>query len=739
MALAAGLSFIEPAEPEMILLTRVSLVKSIGLVLEDCQVLELMKLDKHLGDKTAKAFEKQLGISSIAELLEHYPRRYSKRGELTPISSMPLGENVTVVGQVLGSKVRNIKGRAGSILEILLSDGKDEVTLAFFNQAWRQKDLHAGVRGLFSGKLGSFSGRLQLAHPDYELFEEIDAEQAKAWSELPIPIYPASSVLTTWKIQKSIALVLEALPEIAEKLPPDLLQAEGLIGYDLAIRQIHQPKIELEWQQARDSLRFHEAMLLQLQLAKRRSENSTQEATKRSPKELVGAFDKSLPFEYTLGQQEVNSAIEKDMASGSVMHRLLQGEVGSGKTIVALRAMLLAADSLGQSALLAPTEVLAAQHYRSVVQSLGPELSKQLGVSLLTGQLPAAQKKKVLLDIVSGKCKIAIGTHALIADRVEFADLALIVVDEQHRFGVNQRDALRAKGKTSPHVLTMTATPIPRTMAITVFGDLEISTLTELPAGRKPISSFVVPVGQPALVSRVWTRVAEEVSKGRQAFVVCPRIDAAEVEEETLIDLEHEPLTPPAAAAEVFEALKLNPALAGLSIGLMHGRMGQEEKDSVMQAFSAGEIAVLVSTTVIEVGVNVPNATAMVILDADRFGISQLHQLRGRVGRGEHPGICLLVSAAEPGTLAMQRLEAVASTNDGFKLSEIDLELRGEGDVLGQVQSGGRSQLKLLRVIRDSDLIERTKLIAEELFAAGITAELQAWLEIKDAQALTRS
>lgn len=739
MALAAGLSFIEPAEPEMILLTRVSLVKSIALVLEDCQMLELMKLDKHLGDKTAKAFEKQLGVSTVAELLEHYPRRYSKRGELTPISSMPLGENVTVVGEVIGSKIRNIKGRAGSILEILLSDGQDEVTLAFFNQAWRQKDLHAGVRGLFSGKLGSFSGRLQLAHPDYELFEEIDAQQAKAWSELPIPIYPASSVLTTWKIQKSVALVLEALPELAERLPTDLLEAEGLIGYDRAIRQIHQPKIELEWQQARDSLRFHEAMLLQLQLAKRRAENATQEATKRIPKDLVGAFDKGLPFDYTLGQQEVNEAIEKDMASGSVMHRLLQGEVGSGKTIVALRAMLLAADSQGQSALLAPTEVLAAQHYRSVVQSLGPELSKQLGVSLLTGQLPAAQKKKVLLDIVSGKCKIAIGTHALIADRVEFADLALIVVDEQHRFGVNQRDALRAKGKSSPHILTMTATPIPRTMAITVFGDLEISTLTELPAGRKPISSFVVPVGQPALVSRVWTRVAEEVAQGRQAFVVCPRIDAAEVEEDTPTELEHEQLTPPAAATEVFRALKLNPALAGLSIGLMHGRMGQEEKDLVMQAFSAGEIAVLVSTTVIEVGVNVPNATAMVILDADRFGISQLHQLRGRVGRGEFPGICLLVSAAEQGTLAMERLQAVAATNDGFKLSEIDLELRGEGDVLGQVQSGGRSQLKLLRVIRDSDLIERTKLIAEQIYAAGMSPELEAWLKIKDAQALTRS
>lgn len=697
------------------------------------------KLASHLGEKTAKVFEKQFGFRTVRDLLEHYPRRYSKRGELTPISSLPIGENVTVVGEVVSTSVRYLKGKSSSLLEVLLTDGKERVTLAFFNQVWRQKDLHPGARGLFSGKIGSFSGKLQLAHPDYELFEEIDSDQAKAWSELPIPIYPATSTLTTWKIQKSIGILLDTLPALKDPIPPQLLKAENLLELDQAIRQIHEPKIESDWQAARDSLRYREAVVLQLQLAGRRSQLASQSSEVRKPGELTGIFDKSLPFEFTSGQAEVVAAIEKDLESGTPMHRLLQGEVGSGKTVVALRAMVTVADSKGQSALLAPTEVLASQHYRSVLQTLGPELAKKLGVQLLTGALPLGQKKKVLLDLASGKCSLVIGTHALIADKVEFADLALVVVDEQHRFGVNQREALRAKGRTSPHVLTMTATPIPRTVAITVFGDLDVSTLTELPAGRQPITTHVVPVAQPALVSRVWQRVAEEISQGRQAFVVCPRIEGEVSEEDSTEELEIETAAPVAAAAEVFEALKLNPALAGVSIGLLHGRMDVDSKDSVMQAFSAGEIQLLVSTTVIEVGVNVPNATAMVVLDADRFGISQLHQLRGRVGRGSHAGICLLVSASESGSLAMQRLEAVASTTDGFKLSEIDLELRGEGDVLGDLQSGGKSQLKLLRVIRDAALIERAKVVAEDLIAAGLSTELKALVELKDAQALERS
>ena len=706
-----------------------------------CVLTETLKLDSILGDRTAKAFAKQFGITNLSELLEHYPRRYSKRGELTPISSLPIGEVVTVVGEVVSTSSRRLKGRSGNLLEVVITDGSKTLTLAFFNQHWREKELHSGVRGLFSGRIGVFSNKLQLAHPDYELFsQEIDDSEAKAWADLPIPIYPASGTLSTWKIQKSVELALSALGEIQEVLPTNLLKKHKMLSLSESIKQIHVPKIDSEWQAARDSLRFHEAMLLQIQLAQSRSRRNQVEASVRTAGDLLGTFDKRLPFELTDGQRTVGQEIESDLVSGRPMHRLLQGEVGSGKTLVALRAVLTVAQSGGQSALLAPTEVLASQHFESIRSSLGDELSRALGLRLLTGQMSTAERKIAMLDIASGKCLLAIGTHALISEKVQFFDLSFVVVDEQHRFGVGQREALRAKGKTAPHVLTMTATPIPRTMAITVFGDLEISTLAELPKGRQPISSHVVELAKPALVARVWQRVAEEVKAGRQAFVVCPRIDGELVEEDFQPTEEEEEQGPaPAAAAEVVEALKLNPALAGLNIGLMHGRQSLEEKTAVMQAFTAGEVQVLVSTTVIEVGVNVPNATAMVILDADRFGISQLHQLRGRVGRGAHPGVCLMVSASEPGSLAMQRLDAVASTVDGFKLSELDLEIRGEGDVLGNLQSGGKSQLKLLRVIKDAELIQQCKGLAQDLIAAGLPAETVKALELADAAALKRS
>ena len=706
-----------------------------------CVLTETLKLDSILGDRTAKAFAKQFGITNLSELLEHYPRRYSKRGELTPISSLPIGEVVTVVGEVVSTSSRRLKGRNGNLLEVVITDGSKALTLAFFNQHWREKELHSGVRGLFSGRIGVFSNKLQLAHPDYELFsQEIDDSEAKAWAELPIPIYPASGTLSTWKIQKSVELALSALSEIQEVLPANLLKKHKILSLSESVKQIHVPKVDSEWQAARDSLRFHEAMLLQIQLAQSRSKRNQVEASVRTPGDLLGTFDKRLPFELTDGQRIVGQEIEMDLASGHPMHRLLQGEVGSGKTLVALRAVLTVAQSGGQSALLAPTEVLASQHFESIRTSLGDELSRALGLRLLTGQMSTAERKIAMLDIASGKCLLAIGTHALISEKVQFFDLSFVVVDEQHRFGVGQREALRAKGKTAPHVLTMTATPIPRTMAITVFGDLEISTLSELPKGRQPISSHVVELAKPALVARVWQRVAEEVKAGRQAFVVCPRIDGELVEEDFEPSEGEEVQGPaPAAAVEVAEALKLNPALAGLNIGLMHGRQSLEEKTAVMQAFTAGEVQVLVSTTVIEVGVNVPNATAMVILDADRFGISQLHQLRGRVGRGAHPGVCLMVSASEPGSLAMERLNAVASTVDGFKLSELDLEIRGEGDVLSNLQSGGKSQLKLLRVIKDAELIQQCKGLAQDQIDAGLPAETVKALELADAAALKRS
>lgn len=687
-----------------------------------------------LGEKTAKAFARQLDIKTTGELLQHYPRRYLKRGELTRIADLPVGEIATVVGEIVSVSARYIKGRGGHILEATISDGTSLLSLAFFGQAWRKDELTKGRRGFFSGKVGLFSGKLQLAHPDYELFDEISDAEAKAWAELPIPVYPATSTLPSWRIEKAIRQVL-GQTEIQEVIPKEILEREKLIGLAQAIRKIHQPTKDTDYVQAIQSLKFHEALLLQLGLIQKRNSYSGDTAAVLNDVSRALEFEKHLDFSFTQSQLKVNSEIELDLASGKPMHRLLQGEVGSGKTVVALRAVMLAVAKKQQSVLLAPTEVLAEQHFQSITKTLGPDLSRELGLRLVTGSLSAAEKKKSLLDLASGKCLLAIGTHALFAEKIQFAELSLVVIDEQHRFGVMQREAIKQKGKKTPHVLTMTATPIPRTIAITAFGDLDVSTLRELPKGRKPIETFVVPVENAALVSRVWQRVSEEVAKGRQAFVVCPRIEGKEYED----NLQETGKVPAAAAAEVFASLKKNPALAGLRIGLMHGRLSSEEKQSVMTSFAAGETDVLVATTVIEVGVNVPNATTMVVLDADRFGISQLHQLRGRVGRGSESGICLLVSASEDGSLASQRLGALAETTDGFKLSELDLELRGEGDVLGENQAGTKSQLRLLKVTKDAELLEKSRALAKEILQGDVPTQLQHGIELMRLGALSSS
>jgi ATP-dependent DNA helicase RecG len=701
-------------------------------------------LDRVLGDRTAKSFGKHLGLRTVADLLLHFPRRYATRGALTPISELPIGEPATVVADILEVRERRMKGRNGSILEVRITDGHGYMSLSFFNQAWRAKDLRPGLRGMFAGKIGSYNGKLQLAHPEYELFpEEISDADAKRWAELPIPIYPAASAVTTWAIQRAMAVVLDTLAPIRDELPPELVASNGLISLHEAINQIHRPEIQAQWQTARETLKYHEAFLLQATLLKRRFENLATPTTARiAPRSgLLAKFDSALPFTLTNGQVEVGNQISDDLSKPHPMNRLLQGEVGSGKTLVALRAMLTVADSGGQSALLAPTEVLAAQHYRSIETSLGGELAKEVGLTLLTGQMPTAERKRALLQMVSGKARIVIGTHALISENVEFLDLGLIVIDEQHRFGVDQREALRNKGKLPPHVLTMTATPIPRTLAVTVFGDLDVSTLTELPAGRQGITSHVVQLSQPTLVARTWSRIAEEAAAGRQAFVVCPRIDEDDpgveliesgglAEEEQIFsdgtdemaaELAKKPRQPLASALGMTDSLRHIPALAGLTIETLHGRMTADEKADVMGRFAAREIDVLVSTTVIEVGVDVPNATVMVILDADRFGVSQLHQLRGRVGRGGNAGLCLMLTSAEEGSLALDRVRAVAATLDGFELSEIDLELRREGDVLGATQSGGRSSLKLLRVIQDAKMIQAARKAAESVLEADPT------------------
>ena len=672
-------------------------------------LLPTTALDRVLGDKTAKSFAKNLGLITVADLLQHYPRRYSSRGELTPITNLPVGESVSIVAEVVDARERRTKGRVSHILEVRITDGSGFLSLTFFNQAWRQKNLLPGTRGLFAGKIGEYQGKLQLAHPDYELFlDEVSQFDAKAWADKPIPIYPASASVTTWMIQKALGIVLDTLGTIEDEVPEQLAKKHKLMSLNQALEKIHRPETKTDWSSATKTLSYHEAFLLQANLIARKIANEKSPATIRSggTNGYLAAFDSALSFKLTKGQQSVGEEISLDLAKSYPMNRLLQGEVGSGKTLVALRAMLAVADTEGQSALLAPTEVLASQHFRSISKSLGEDLAKEIGLTLLTGQLSTADRKKAMLQVVSGASKIVIGTHALFSEKVEFYDLGLVVIDEQHRFGVEQREKLRLKGKLSPHVLTMTATPIPRTLAVTVFGDMAVSSLTELPAGRKEIDSHVVRAGDKNLVSRVWERVAEEVAKGHQVFVVCPKIDESDKDNSG------------ASVDKTTTELRKNPNLASLRIDSLHGRMDQEQKSDIMAKFVNKEIDVLVATTVIEVGVDVPNATVMVILDADNFGISQLHQLRGRVGRGQAKGLCLLLTGAEDGSIALQRIDAVAAESDGFKLSEIDLELRREGDVLGASQSGGRSSLRLLQVIRDAALIQKVRVEVEQLFEA---------------------
>jgi ATP-dependent DNA helicase RecG len=530
-------------------------------------------------------------------------------------------------------------------------------------------------------------------------------------------------------------MVLDLLVESPEAIPEDVLDRRDLLDRTSALRGIHTPESMTEVAQARRRMSYEEAFVLQLALAQRRARQAQESTIARSPRPggLLDAFDARLPFRLTAGQVEVGRTLAEEMARDVPMHRLLQGEVGSGKTVIAVRAMLAAVDSGGQAALLAPTEVLAAQHHRSISAMLG-DLAEggllggaEIGtrVTLLTGSMSTAARRRALLDIASGDAGIVIGTHALIQEHVSFQDLALVVVDEQHRFGVEQRDALRGKAAQPPHVLVMTATPIPRTVAMTVFGDMETSTLSELPAGRAPITTHVVPEDKPGWMQRTWQRIAEEVAQGRQAYVVCPRIgddddpdEGAEIFAADAVgdadgddggdDPEAPPPRPLASVHRVHGELVTNPALAGLRVEVLHGRLPSDEKDAVMRDFAAGDIDVLVSTTVIEVGVDVPNASVMVVMDADRFGVSQLHQLRGRVGRGGLPGLCLLVHAGD-GEAAHERLDAVAGTTDGFELARIDLRQRREGDILGSSQHGVRSQLQFLHVLEDEALIEAAR------------------------------
>ncbi len=733
------------------------------------QALE-QTLAKVLGTRTAGTLEK-LGLVTVEDLLRHYPRRYGTPGEFTDMSRLTRGEHVTVMAEVRTTTVRQMRSRGGAMLEAIVTDGRDTLQLTFFAKRagvlrMHEDKLRPGRTGLFTGTVGDYRGRRQLVHPDYLIVgvDATDADEAVLEASRPIPIYPAAASAPTWRIAKAVRTVLDPLLEadVPDPVPAALREKHGHGTLLEALRDVHVPDDEAAATRGQARLTYEEALVLQTSLARRKADRESHAAVARAGRSggLLDAFDARLPFPLTAGQISVGDEIAADLARETPMLRLLQGDVGAGKTIVALRAMLCVVDSGGQAAMLAPTEVLAAQHERTLRALLGPLAEGgMLGgaenatrVTLLTGSQGAAARRQALGEAASGSAGIVVGTHALLSDTVQFADLGLVVVDEQHRFGVEQRDALRSRAERVPHTLVMTATPIPRTVAMTVFGDLETSQLTDKPAGRGEITTHVVPADNAAWMTRTWSRVREEVDAGRRVYVVAPRIDADVPEDDDALDPSladadagaasdageggKAAKRPLEAVTDVAERLRALPALAGVSIGVMHGRLPADQKDAAMAAFADGRTPVLVSTTVIEVGVDVREASVMVVLDADHFGISQLHQLRGRIGRGNLPGLCLLVTHAEDGTLAHERLTAVAATTDGFELAEKDLELRREGDVLGAAQSGGRNSLRLLRVMRDADVLAQAREDAAALIgddptlasAPELAAAIDAWL-----------
>ncbi|ADH65657.1 ATP-dependent DNA helicase recG [Nocardiopsis dassonvillei] len=699
-----------------------------------------------LRGKTAKALAEKLDLHTLGDLLRYYPRRYDRRGDLTDLAALREGEEVTVQARVLDAKRRTVPARQGrrrmDMMEATVTDGTGRLHLTFFNRgSYHQGALVPGRLAMFSGRVSTFKGRRQLDHPQYELLDEDghEGERARAYAEELIPVYPAVKGLDSTTIARTVDIVLADVDSLPDPLPPELRERRGLLGVADALRRIHRPA---EWSDvgaARRRLKWDEAFVLQLALAQRRHRAEDLPAKPRpgAVGGLLDAFDAQLPFTLTEGQREVGERLAERLDAAHPMHCLLQGDVGAGKTLVALRAMLRVVDSGGQAVMLAPTEVLAQQHHRSISAMLGAlgragqidGAENATRVALLTGSMNAAARREALLDAASGAAGIVVGTHALLQEHVSFADLGLVVVDEQHRFGVEQRDALREKAVDGrPHVLVMTATPIPRTVAMTVYGDLDVVALTQLPTGRAPVSTHVVPASEkPHFLARAWERIREEAGGGHQAFVVCPRIgdDAKEEAEEEVGAGDGEEAAgarPPLAVLDVAARLREGP-LSELRVEVLHGRMAPDDKDAVMRRFSAGDTDAVVSTTVIEVGVDVPNATVMVIMDADRFGVSQLHQLRGRVGRGQLPGLCLLVTDAEEGSPARERLAAVAATTDGFELSRVDLEMRREGDVLGDSQSGARSSLRMLTLLKDEELIGEAREEATAYVAAdpGLT------------------
>ncbi|NMO01324.1 ATP-dependent DNA helicase RecG [Gordonia sp. TBRC 11910] len=704
-----------------------------------------------------------LGVYTVGQLLRYAPRRYVRRGQVSEERLLPEpGEWITVIGRVIKADMIQMRKRHGQFLKVVVADERQTYDVSFFNARYLQKKLRPGTRVMLAGAVKYYNNKIQLSHPahvplpdgdvgfdevagpdmlaqalgvDKSLVEGKAGEQFLADLDRSIlPIYPASQKVQTWQIWASIRDLLGRIEKVPEALTEKQRGERGLITLDEALWKVHLPDVDSDVERAQDRLKFDEAFAMQLVLAQRRAVGRIESAP--SCPHVVGGLEDQLrlrlPFELTAGQQEVSAEIGDDLAGSAPMSRLLQGEVGSGKTLVALLAMLRVVDNGHQCVLLAPTEVLAAQHHRTITTMLG-ELGRAgeldgvdgaTSVALLTGSMRTAAKRRVLLEIVTGNAGLVIGTHALLEDHVDFFDLAMVVVDEQHRFGVEQRDSLRGKAIDGmvPHHLVMTATPIPRTVAMTVFGDLETSILAELPKGRQPITTNVVPLGNERWMERVWQRAAEEIDKGRQVYVVCSRIGDEDTKtggrSKAKSGTGEEPQT--ISVLDLYEMLSAGP-LGQYRLGLLHGRLPADEKAAVMDDFTSGALDLVVATTVIEVGVDVPNSTMMVIIDADRFGVSQLHQLRGRIGRGQWPGLCLLVSGAAEVSQARERLNAVAASTDGFELARVDLEQRREGDVLGELQSGGTSSLHFLSLLDDAEVISDARELAEEVVGEDLS------------------
>ena len=839
--------------------------------------IENAPLKKYLPAPSAKAISTHLGLHTVGEMLEYFPRKYLPRGELSSFAELVEGQDVTIIARVVHVSTRTMAARRGKITEVTITDrlsdasgqntpagfgaggpvsvvpgranrpgasgassvsgvpaqswqatgmhnprinalantratapqnpatqnptqgrgaqpasysgyadsyGQDsfaqdsfaqgglfgvpapspgavagaligsQMKLSFFNAWTAAREIHEGETMMFSGRVGIYRGEYTLTNPHYALLSK-DASGADVTdaATAPVPVYRAPVKLPTDRISGYMAQLLEKVPlkELEDPVPYTIRRARKVPSLEWTYRALHTPDSEDTWRAAQAQMRYREAFVLQSALARLHSVRAAHLTQPRPAVEggLADRLIQVLPYELTEGQQKVGAEIAADLSSEPPMNRLLQGDVGSGKTVVALRAMLQVADAGGQSAMLAPTEVLAEQHLRSVLDILGDmaapedadadgstgsgEESGCVRVRLLTASMGTRAKRQVLQELADGTAQIVIGTHALLSDEVRFHDLGLVVVDEQHRFGVEQRDGLRGTDGALPHRLVMTATPIPRTVAMTVFGDLDVSVLDTLPAGRQKISTHVVPLAEkPAWASRLWRRAREEIDAGHQVYVVVPKIgeDGDGMEEGAAFfgasslngagstaqgyfgqggSASSDGKVQLTSVASMYSYLSAEDALVGVRIGTLHGRMDPAEKTAVMTAFERGEIDLLISTTVIEVGVNVPNATLMIIMDADRFGISGLHQLRGRVGRGGYAGTCLLVTRQEEGGVSRERLDAVASTTDGFELSRIDLAQRREGDILGAAQSGSKSTLRFLRALADADIIERAR------------------------------